>query len=138
LLRLVLQHPALAARLPISLISDDTDEGRALIAIIDLAESGESVISLGALSERFRGTPHGETLDRIAIGLIDTEFDPSVIELQFEDTLLKLQTDMIAKEIAALQEQERAGALSPSERYRLADLLKEKNALSGFTRPPVL
>jgi DNA primase len=134
LLRLVLQHPALAARLPVSLIPDDTFEGRTLIAIIDLAESGEAVISLGALSERFRGTPHGETLDRIATHLIDTEFDPSVVEPLFEDTLLKLQTGIIAREIAELEEQARAGTLSPTERYRLTDLLKEKNTLSGFTR----
>jgi DNA primase len=134
LLRLVLQHPGLAARLPVNLIPDDTFEGRALIAIIDLAESGEAVISLGALSERFRGTPHGETLDRIATSLIDTEFDPSAVEPLFKDTLLKLQTGIIAREIAELEEQARAGTLSPTERHRLADLLKEKNTLSGFTR----
>ncbi|MDR2015619.1 MAG: DNA primase [Azoarcus sp.] len=134
LLRLVLQHPTLAARLPVSLIPDDTDEGRVLIAIIDLTESGESVISLGALSERFRGTPHGETLERIAPGLNDTEFEPSAVEPLFEDTLLKLQAGIITKEIAELEEQARTGTLSPTERRRLADLLKEKACCSGFTR----
>ncbi|MDR2208780.1 MAG: DNA primase [Azoarcus sp.] len=135
LLRLVLQHPALTARLPVNLIPDDTDEGRTLIAITDLAESGESVISLGALSERFRGTPHGETLDRIAIGLIDTEFDPAAVEPLFEDTLLKLQTNIIAREIAELEKQARTGTLSLTERGRLADLLKEKHGTSLYKKP---
>ena len=138
LLRLVLQHPALAARLPVNLIPDNIDEGRALIAIIDLVELGEAVTGLGALSERFRGTPHGETLNRIAASLIETEFDPSAVEPLFEDTLIKLQAGVIAREIAELREQARMGTLSPTEQRRLTDLLKEKNKLPGFTGSPDL
>ncbi|MCL2162114.1 MAG: DNA primase [Betaproteobacteria bacterium] len=136
LLRLVLQHPALAARLPINLIPDNTDEGRALIAIIDLVELGESVTGLGALSERFRDTPHGDTLNRIATNLIETEFDPSAIEPLFEDTLRKLKASAIAQEISELGEHMRAGTLSSSGQRHLADLLKEKNTLLSFTKAP--
>jgi len=136
LLRLVLQHPALAARLPIHLIPNNTDEGRALIAIIDLVELGEPIIGLGALSERFRDTPHGETLNRVAASLIDSEFDPSVVEPLFEDTLRKLQAGAITQGIIELQELARAGTLSSSEQRRLTDLLKEKNTLPGFTKAP--
>lgn len=138
LLRLVLQHPALAARLPINLIPDDTDEGRTLIAIIDLVELGEAVTGLGALCERFRDTPHGETLERTAASLIETEFDPSAVEPQFKDTLLKLQAGVITREIAELTEQARAGTLSPTDRRRLTDLLKESKKLPGFTKSPSL
>ena len=138
LLRLVLQHPTLAARLPINLIPDDTDEGRALIAIVDLVELGEAVTGLGALCERFRGTPHGETLSRIGVSLIETEFAPSAVETLFGDTLLKLQADLIAKEIAELTEQARAGTLSPTEQRRLTDLIKENKKLPGFTKAPNL
>jgi DNA primase len=127
LLRLVLQHPALAARLPINLIPDNTDEGRALIAIIDLVELGEAIAGFGALSERFRDTPHGETLNRIAASLIEAEFDPSAVEPLFEDTLRKLQADLIVREIADLKERMRTGTLSPIEQRRLTDLLKEKS-----------
>jgi len=134
LLRLVLQHPALAARLPINLIPDNTDEGRTLIAIIDLVELGESVTGLGALTERFRDTPHGETLNRVATSLIDPEFAPSVVEPLFEDTLRKLQSDAITQGIIELQELARTGTLSPSEQRRLTDLLKEKNTLPGVTK----
>jgi len=138
LLRLVLQHPALAARLPTSLIPNDTDEGRALIAIIDLVELGEAVTGFGPLCERFRDTPHSETLDRTAASLIETEFDPSIVEPLFGDTLLKLQANIIAREIAELREQARTGTLSATEQRRLADLLKEKNKLPGFTTVPDL
>ncbi|MDR2926510.1 MAG: DNA primase [Azoarcus sp.] len=136
LLRLVLQHPSLAERLPINLIPDDTDEGRALIAIIDLAELGEAVTNFGALSERFRDTPHGETLERVAARSIENEFDPSVIDSLFQDTLRKLQLDAIEKEIAELKERNLlVGALTPAEQHRLANLLKEKNCPAGFVKP---
>ncbi|MCL2643905.1 MAG: DNA primase, partial [Betaproteobacteria bacterium] len=134
LLRLVLQHPALAARLPIDLIPNNTDEGRALIAIIDLVELGEPITGLAALCERFRDTPHGETLNRIAVDPIETEFAPSAVEPQFQDTLHKLQADVIAREIAELTEQARTGTLSPTERQRLTDLLKENKRLPSFTK----
>ncbi|MDR0634218.1 MAG: DNA primase [Azoarcus sp.] len=136
LLRLVLQYPALAARLPLSLIPDDTAEGRALIAIVDLVDLGEPVGGLGALVERFRDTPHGDTLARIGAGLIDTEFDPAVIETLFEDGLRKLNTDAVAQEISGLMEQARANALSPAGRHRLNELLREKSTLAALTSPP--
>jgi DNA primase len=129
LLRLVLQHPALAARLPLGLVPDDTAEGRALIAIIDLVDLGEAVGGLGALIERFRDTPHVDTLTHIAAGLIEDEFAPTAIETLFEDSLRKLQADMIDKEINALREQMRTTSLSPIEQRRLGELLKEKRTL---------
>lgn len=144
LLRLVLQYPALAARLPIGLVSGDTAEGRALIAIIDLAGLGESLGGLGALLERFRESPCGDTLARVATEFLDTEFDPAVIERQFEDTLLGLQIDANEQEQAMLQK--RVAALSGDERlhlaHRLAGLLQEKedlrrkrNTLTASTSP---
>lgn len=136
LLRLVLQHPSLAGRLPINLIQDDTDEGRVLIAIADLVELGEAVTSLGALSERFRDTPHAETLERIAAHSIENEFDPSAIDALFEDTLRKLQLAAIEKEIAELKERNMlAGTLTPAEQRHLADLLKEKTRTPAFAKP---
>jgi len=134
LLRLVLQHPALAARLPISLIPDNTDEGRTLIAIIDLVELGEPLIGLGALSERFRDTPHGDTLNRIAANLIESEFDPSAIEPQFEHTLLRLQADALTPEIFELTERGPTNPLSPSEQRRLVDLMTEQRRLTDLIR----
>ncbi|MDR2093304.1 MAG: DNA primase [Azoarcus sp.] len=135
LLRLVLQHPALAARLPVGLIPDDTAEGRALIAIVDLVDLGEPVAGLGALVERFRDTPHGDTLARVGAELIDTEFDPAVIETLFEDGLRKLSADAITQEISQLMEQARTNTLSATGRQRLNDLLREKSTLAAFAKP---
>lgn len=133
LLRLVLQHPTWAARLPVTLIPDDSAEGRALIAIIDLLSLGEPIPmgGLGALIERFRDTPHGETLSRVAAELVDAEFDEAVVETLFEDSLRKLQADSVSSEIAALLQQDREHGLDAAARHRLSELLLEKRNLVG-------
>jgi len=97
LLRLVMHHPAWAARLPVDLVPATGDEGRALIAIIDMLSLGEPIPAggLGALIERFRDTPHADTLARVAGEMADEEFDDSVIEILFDDTLRKLHGDAI-------------------------------------------
>ncbi|MDR2690271.1 MAG: DNA primase [Azoarcus sp.] len=133
LLRLVLQHPNLAARLPIGLIPDDSAEGRALIAIIDLVDLGEAPGGLGALTERFRDTPHGEILAQVGASLIDTEFDAAVVEPLFEDTLKKLQADTVDQEIARLTEQARKVPLSPAEQHMLSELFREKHEFQDKT-----
>ncbi len=137
LLRLILQHPHWAARIPVDLLPNDSDEGRALIAIVDLISLGEPIPAggLGALIERFRETPHGETLARVASEQIDTEFDENIVETLFEDALRKLHMNVVANEIAKLLEQEREGELSATERHRLAELLMEKQALGKADRP---
>ena len=134
LLRLVLQHPTWAARLPVALIPDDSPEGLALIAIIDLLSLGEPVPAggLGALIERFRDTPHGETLSRVAAELVDAEFDEAVVETLFDDTLRKLHADSVGNEIAALLQKDREQGLDAAARHRLSELLLEKrNLVSG-------
>lgn len=133
LLRLVMQHPTWAARLPVALVPDDSAEGLALIAIIDLLSLGESIPAngLGALIERFRDTPHGDTLSRVAAELVEAEFDEAVVESLFDDTLRKLQADAIGREIAALLEQDRERGLDPAGRHRLTELLMERRNLAS-------
>jgi len=133
LLRLVMQHPTWAARLPVALIPDDSPEGLALIAIIDLLSLGEAIPAggLGALIERFRDTPHGDTLARVAAELVDAEFDEAVVETLFEDALRKLQVDSIGKEIATLLQHDREQALDAAGRHRLGELLLEKRNLAS-------
>ena len=132
LLRLVLTHTALAARLPVGLIPDDSAEGRALIAIIDMLSLGEPVPAggLGALIERFRDTPHVEPLSRVAAELVDAEFDEAVIEPLFEDILRKLQIDHVGAELAELMRRSRETGLDSRDRHRMAELLMEKSKLS--------
>ncbi len=133
LLRLVLQHPTWAARLPVSLIPDDSPEGLALIAIIDMLSLGEPVPAggLGALIERFRDTPHGETLARVAAELVDAEFDEAVVETLFDDSLRKLHADSVSNEIAALLQRDREQGLDSAHRHRLSELLLEKRNLAS-------
>ncbi len=136
LLRLVLQHPGWAARLPVALIPDDRAEGLALIAIIDLFSLGEPVTTggLGALIERFRDTPHAETLSRVAAELVEAEFDEAVLETLFDDTLRKLHADSVGNEITALLLQDREQGLDAAARRRLNELLLEKRNLVGSSK----
>jgi DNA primase len=136
LLRLVLQHRAWIARLPIDLIPTDDAEGAALVAIIDAMSIGELEPNsgLGALVERFRDTAHATTLSAIAGELVSTDYDESTVELLFDDTLRKLQADMINHQILALAHRERESGLSGVERHRLAELLIEKRNLSASAR----
>jgi len=136
LLRLVLQHPTWAARLPVDLLPNDNAEGRALIAIVDLVSLGEPIPAggLGALIERFRETPHSETFARVASEQVETEFDEAIVETLFEDTLRKLHADTVKREIAELENRIREGGLSSDESrqlaHRLAELLMEKRNLA--------
>lgn len=136
LLRLVMHHPAWATRLPVDLVPAESPEGRALIAIIDMLSLGEPIPAggLGALIERFRDTPHAETLARVAGEMVDEEFDDTVIETLFDDTLRKLHTDAITAEIAALLQRDRETGLGASERHRMAELLHEKRNLGGAAK----
>jgi DNA primase len=122
--------PALAQ----AALGEHSRESRALIAIIDLVEIGEPVGGLGALIERFRDTPHSQTLARIAAGLVDTEFDDAAVERLFEDTLKKLQTDALTHEIDTLMASAKAGALSPVDRRQLNELLREKQNLTAHIK----
>ena len=132
LLRLVLQHPTWAARLPVTLIPDDSAEGLALIAIIDLLSLGEPIPmgGLGALIERFRETPHGETLSRVAAELVDAEFDEAAVETLFDGTLRKLQADDLATKIGVLLQEDREKGLTAEGRKRLAGLLLKKREMA--------
>lgn len=63
LLKLVIQHPVWAARLPIDLLPHDTPEGLALIAMTDAMSVGDlPTHGLGALLEHYRDTPHAPVL----------------------------------------------------------------------------
>lgn len=132
LLRLVLDNPALAARLPADLIEPADAESQALIAIIDAMSIGdiEAGCGVAALVERFRETPHATALSKVAGELVGTEFEQSVVELLFEDTLRKLQADAINHEIVELTSRERDAGLTSGERHHLAHLILQKRQLS--------
>ena len=131
LLRLVAQHPTWVSKIPAWAVPCDCDEGRALLAIIDLLNLGEPIPmgGLGALIERFRETPHGETLSRVAAELVDAEFDEATVEALFDGTLRKLQADDLATKIGVLLQEDREKGLTAEGRKRLAGLLLKKREM---------
>lgn len=124
LLRLVMQHPTWGARLPVSLIPDDSAEGRALAALVRIKPASGG--GLGSVLDRFRGTPHAETLARVAAEMVDAEFDESVTEALFSGAARKLQSDALRCEISSLLQKDRDGRLTSEDRERMAALLLEK------------
>lgn len=132
LLRLILQHPLWAARVPVDLVPTDGAEGSALIGIIDLLSLGEPIPAsgLGSLIERFRDTPHYDTLARVAAELVDAEFDEAVVEVMLDDSLRKLHADSVGAEIESLLQQAREGELGAAARQRLAELLIDRQKLA--------
>lgn len=132
LLRLILERPAWAARLPADLIPSADAECLALIAIVDAMSIGDidDDCGMATLVERFRETPHGPVLSKIAAELIESEPDDAVSETVFEDTLKKLQVDAIDREIQHLARRERESGLDARERHHLVHLIQQKRQLS--------
>ena len=128
LLRLVMQHPTWGARLPVSLIPDDSAEGRALAALVRSEPAAGG--GLGSVLDRFRGTPHAETLARVAAEMVDAEFDESVTEALFSGAARKLQSAALRCEISSLLQKDRDGRLTSEDRERLAALLLEKRHMA--------
>lgn len=128
LLRLVMQHPTWGARLPVSLIPDDSAEGRALAALVRIEPAAGG--GLGSVLDRFRGTPHAETLARVAAEMVDAEFDESVTEALFSGAVRKLQSDALRCEISSLLQKDRDGRLTSEDRERMAALLLEKRHMA--------
>lgn len=129
LLRLVMQHPTWGARLPVSLIPDDSAEGRALAALVRSEPAAGG--GLGSVLDRFRGTPHAETLARVAAEMVDAEFDESVTEALFSGAVRKLQSDALIGDIGSLLQKDRDGGLTSDDRERLAALLLEKRQMAN-------
>jgi len=131
LLRIVVRHPAWAARLPIELIPDASLEGRALIGIIDAISVGDlgGSTRLGTLLEHFRQSPHHDTLTRFCVEEADDVIAEDEVETLFLDTVRKLHTQVIQEEIDALAA--RADSLTPEEQKRYAQLIMQKRGNPG-------
>ncbi|WP_227816552.1 DNA primase [Nitrogeniibacter aestuarii] len=126
LLRIVVRHPAWAARLPAELIPDASDEGRALVGIIDAISVGDlgNDTRLGTLLEHFRNTPHEPVLTRFCVEEADEVIADDVVETLFLDTIEKMHAQVLQEEFASLQA--RAASLSPEEQKRYAQLIQQR------------
>ena len=131
LLNIILQQPNWIARIPVDLLPDEDEAGRALIMLADAASIGEHLPSGGVASvvEFFRNRPHHRAVSAAAAELVGADSDETVIESLFDDTLGKLVADRIDREIQQLSQHERSTGLSSTERRRLAELIAEKHKL---------
>ena len=100
LLRLILQRPELAARLPLDLLGElpERDLLRRLAA-----EASDGADSYAALRERLRGDPEESALDQAAAEALGTPFDAGEAETEFSDVLDKLREGAQRRAFAALQ-----------------------------------
>ena len=134
LLRLIVQQPDLAARLPADLIPDghaETDTLGALIAAV--AEGSLSGEGFGMVLEHFRGTPHEGLISEILGELVEQEFDDESIDSVFTDTVERLRQAGIRGEIDALNAKGKSVGLAPEEMRRLLQLLARKQAVKPAT-----
>jgi DNA primase len=128
LLRTVLRRPERAARLPLELVTRDSAEGEALLAVAAAVEHAALPgNNLGLLLEHFRGSPHEEIISLLA-GQLDAEVgDEGEQEAVFTDTIERLRLIALRQRIDELNAKARAGGLTAEERRSLADLLARKS-----------
>jgi DNA primase len=132
-IQLLLQYPAFAGLA----VAEETDflarldkPGAELLHnLIDLIRHYPG-LSLGAILEHFRGSPHEQHLARLGSEAIPGQ--PEEHERLFADTLRKLRHEAAALEIERLVNKDRFVGLSEAEKTELKRLLAEKSAV-----PPV-
>jgi len=118
LLRLVLQNPELAARLPVHLLAD-APERAALVRLQEAAAASGEAPSYASLRERLRGAPEEAMIEQVAAEALSSTFDASEVLAEFNDALEKLKEGGQKRAFAALQTKvQRLGVtgLTPEEK----------------------
>ncbi len=134
LLRIIVQQPALGARLPTGLIPDSQPESDALCAMVVAVTDGYlSGKGLGMVLEHFRGTPHERLISEVLGELVEQEFDEESIEAVFADTVERLRQARVRSEIDALNAKHKSVGLAPDEIRHLQELLMQKQAVKPAT-----
>jgi DNA primase len=102
LLRIVLQKPALACQLPVSLLPD-TAERPALLLLHRLVTANPDLTGYASLREQIRGLPEEALFESFAAELLGNPFDEGEAETEFHATLEKLQEGDQKRAFAELQ-----------------------------------
>ncbi|MFC5299981.1 DNA primase [Azospira restricta] len=127
LIRLILQKPELALRLPIESLPGDVAETRTLRRLVAVVrDAGEPAPGYAALLERLRGGDDDQLLKRAASDLMHEPFAEDEIEAEFAGTLAKFARDAQKDEIDALKAKAAAlgvAGLSAEEKARYVALL---------------
>jgi len=128
LLRIVLHKPELAAQLPIALLPD-TPERAALTRLHQLVTAKHETASYAGLREQLRGLPEESIIENAASELLGLPFDEEGAEMEFRDTLEKLQEGGEKRAFAELQtkaQQFGVAGLSAAEKQAYIQFLTTK------------
>ena len=128
LLRIVLHKPQLAAQLPIELLPD-TPERAALTRLHQLVTANHETASYAGLREQLRGLPEESIIENAASELLGLPFDEEGAEMEFRDTLEKLQEGGEKRAFAELQtkaQQFGVAGLSAAEKQAYIQFLTTK------------
>ncbi len=138
LIRLILQKPALALRLPVEALPAELPETRTLhrlvVTVRDMAEDGDGPPAYALLLERLRTGDDDPLLRAAASDLMHEPFAEDEIEAEFAGTLAKFARDAQTDEIEALKAKARAlgvAGLSADEKARYVALLSTRSSPGG-------
>ncbi len=126
LLRLVLQNPELAARLPVDLLPE-APERSALLRL--QAEAAQGCTTYATLREKLRGSPEEALVEQVASEVLALPFDETEVKAEFTDALSKLEQGGQKKAFAELQARvQRLGVagLTPEEKQAYLHLLSSQ------------
>jgi DNA primase len=105
LLRLLLQKPELARRVPVSALPADSAEARAIARLCSLvSEYGDPLPGYAVLLERLRGSDEEAILSEAAAELIRQPFAETDVDAEFDGALGRLQEGERKRAFARLQE----------------------------------
>jgi len=101
LLRLVLQLPELALRLPVQELPDTPERG-ALLLVHQIVSQGGAA-SYAGLREQLRNRPEEAAIEAAAVEFLASPLDPTEIEAEFSGILLRLHEGGQKRDFAELQ-----------------------------------
>ncbi len=127
LLRIVLHQPSRASQLPVDLLPD-TPEQAALLRLHQIASQHPGPLSYAALREQLRGQPEEAVIEHAASELLGLPFDEEEADIEFRDTLDKLQEGEQTRRFNELQrkaQQFGVAGLSAAEKQAYIQLLSK-------------
>jgi DNA primase len=130
LLRLLLQKPELARRVPLETLPADSEETRAIMKLCStIVEAGDVAPEYAALLEHFRGSGEETVLREAAAELMRQPFAEGDVEAEFSGAIDRLQESERKRAFAVFQEKvARLGVagLSSEEKARYLQVLDRR------------
>ncbi|MCP5268149.1 MAG: DNA primase [Zoogloeaceae bacterium] len=135
LIRLILQKPALALRLPLDQLPKGSRESETLQRLVDAVRNADTAApDYAVLLERLRGNDDDPLLKAAASDLMREPFAEDELESEFVGTLAKFARDAQTDEIETLKAKAQAlglNGLSSEEKTRYVALLSARSTNPG-------